>query len=112
MEQNDTTDPHILPPKASSSQIAEQAFNQIISISKNPIFEGNTCAQCQAALEAAKFVALAAPEEGPGLAVRVCEAFNFNSDCGTTYGINTIGSVLTQVAAAADVGGFDGQVRK
>lgn len=54
---------------------------------------------------------MAAPEEGPALAVRVCEHFNFNSDCATQFGILSLGSVITQVVANADVGGLDGQVR-
>ncbi|PIL31549.1 hypothetical protein GSI_06251 [Ganoderma sinense ZZ0214-1] len=106
---NDTKDPHILPPKAASRQILESAFQQILSIANNSNF-GTNCAKCQAGLQAGKFLALAAPELGPELAVRVCEHFNFNSDCATQYGIFSLGSVVTQVIAAADVGGLDGQM--
>lgn len=98
-----------MPPKAASRKILESAFQQILSIANNSNF-GTNCAKCQAGLQTGKFLALAAPELGPELAVRVCEHFNFNSDCATQYGIFSLGSVVTQVIAAADVGGLDGQV--
>lgn len=55
---------------------------------------------------------MAAPDQGPALAVRLCEYFKYSAtvNCETTYGINTLASVMTQVIAAADVGGYDGQV--
>ena len=53
---------------------------------------------------------MAAPEQGPALAVALCHEFKFNSDCDTMYGILGIGPIITQVVANADVGGFDGQV--
>ncbi|KAH7904866.1 Metallo-dependent phosphatase-like protein [Hygrophoropsis aurantiaca] len=108
--QNDTTDPHPLPPKASSSKILQQAIAQIQSIAKNPTFGNNTCARCQASLEIAKFVALAAPEEGSELAVQLCELFSYSSTCANTYSRLAIGNILTQVASLADVGGHDGQL--
>ncbi|KAH7914741.1 Metallo-dependent phosphatase-like protein [Hygrophoropsis aurantiaca] len=108
--QNDTTDPHPLPPKASSSKILQQAIAQIQSIAKNPTFGNNTCARCQASLEVAKFVALAAPEEGSELAVQLCELFSYSSTCANTYSRLAIGNILTQVASLADVGGYDGQL--
>ncbi|KAI0937249.1 hypothetical protein AcV5_005199 [Taiwanofungus camphoratus] len=107
--QLDTDEPHPLPPTASSSQLLEQAVTQIISISTNPVFGDDTCTRCQASLEVAKFLALAAPEQGPNLAVRLCEYFDYTSDCETEYGIYTLGSPITQVIAYADVGGYDGQ---
>ncbi|KAK0465473.1 Metallo-dependent phosphatase-like protein [Desarmillaria tabescens] len=75
-----------------------------------PSFGDNTCARCQAGLEIAKFLALAAPEEGPALAVELCEAFDFTTSCSATYNILGLGSVITQVIANADVGGYDGQM--
>ncbi|KAH7923902.1 Metallo-dependent phosphatase [Leucogyrophana mollusca] len=108
--QNDTVDPHPLPPKASSSRLLEQAIAQIQSIATNPIFGDNTCARCQASLEVAKFIALAAPEEGPELAIQLCELFEYSSTCATTYSRLVIGAALTQVASFADVGGYDGQL--
>ncbi|RDX52009.1 sphingomyelin phosphodiesterase [Lentinus brumalis] len=107
---NDTKDPHILPPKASSGKLLEAAFQQVLSITSNPAFGTDNCARCQAALEAGKFLAMAAPDQGPALAVRVCEHFNFNKDCATQFGILSLGSVITQVIANADVGGLDGQM--
>ncbi|KAI8981242.1 sphingomyelin phosphodiesterase [Trametes punicea] len=109
LPKNDTKDPHILPPKASDGQLAEAAFAQVLSIASNPTFGSNDCARCQAALEVGKFLAMAAPEQGPAFAVRVCEHFNFNADCATQFGIFQLGSVVTQVIANADVGGLDGQ---
>ncbi|TBU62077.1 Metallo-dependent phosphatase [Dichomitus squalens] len=105
---NNTKDPHPLPPKASSGQILEAAFQQVLSIANNSNFETN-CAKCQAGLQAAKFLALAAPELGPELAVRLCEHFDFNTDCPTQFGAQTLGATITQVIAEADVGGLDGQ---
>lgn len=90
--------------------ILESAFAQVLSIASNPTFGDNNCARCQAALQVGKFLALAAPEEGPAFAVRVCEHFNFNKDCATQFGIFQLGSVITQVIANSDVGGLDGQV--
>ncbi|KAJ8462161.1 hypothetical protein ONZ51_g11074 [Trametes cubensis] len=110
LPKNDTHDPHILPPKASSGQLLQSAFAQILSIASSPSFGSNNCARCQAALQVGKFLAMAAPEEGPTFAVRVCEHFNFNKDCATQYGIFQLGSVITQVIANADVGGLDGQM--
>lgn len=107
---NNTVDHHPLPPVASSERLVAQAIIQIQSVANNPIFGTNTCARCQAGLEIAKFLALAAPKEGPGLAVKLCEIFKFSSTCDITYGRFGSGAVLTQVIANADVGGLDGQV--
>ncbi|KII93956.1 hypothetical protein PLICRDRAFT_695030 [Plicaturopsis crispa FD-325 SS-3] len=106
---NNTVDVHPLPPVASSSRLLSQAAAQIVSIATNPIFGNNTCAQCQAALEVAKFLALAAPHEGPALIVQMCEHFAFSSSCATTYGPLGLGNILTQVISNADAGGYDGQ---
>ncbi|KAJ6544016.1 sphingomyelin phosphodiesterase [Mycena capillaripes] len=107
---NDTTDPHPLPPVASSARLLEQAFAQIVAISTNPAFGTSTCARCQAGLEVAKFLALAAPEQGPELAVQLCFHFNFSPTCGTSFSRLALGSVITQVVANANVGGYDGQM--
>ncbi|KAJ7361161.1 sphingomyelin phosphodiesterase [Mycena albidolilacea] len=107
---NDTTDPHPLPPTASSSQLLKAAFDQIIAISTNPTFGTNTCARCQAGLEVAKFLAMASPASGPELAVQLCTHFNFNSACGTQFSRLALGSVITQVVANANAGGLDGQM--
>lgn len=56
-------------------------------------------------------VALAAPEQGPALAVGLCETFNAEPDCSTTDGPLGLGNIITQVFANANVGGYDGQVR-
>lgn len=108
--QNDTKDPIILPPRASPAQILEQAINLFVSISQNPVFQNDPCAACQASLAGAKFVALAAPEEGPAFAIQFCEAFTTGIDCPGMFGVETMGPIFTQVVAAADIGGFDGRV--
>ncbi|PCH34030.1 Metallo-dependent phosphatase [Wolfiporia cocos MD-104 SS10] len=110
--QNDTWETHPLPPRASGAQLREYALGQIQAISTNPVFAGDTCAACQAALEVGKFLALAAPEEGPTLAVQLCQYFDYDSpeDCAETYEQNALGSPITQVLAYADVGGYDGQM--
>ena len=82
-----------------------------MSIKNNPVFQDDSCAACQASLGGAKFVALAAPEEGPAFAIQFCEAFTSGVDCETMFSAQTMGPVFTQVVAAADVGGFDGRVR-
>ncbi|KAH0838124.1 sphingomyelin phosphodiesterase [Lanmaoa asiatica] len=108
--QNDTSDPHPFPPVAGSSKILEQAIAQVKSISANPIFGTNQCARCQASLEAAKFLALSAPDQGSNFAVALCEYFNYSSSCEANYGPLTLGPMLTQVMSFADVGGYDGQL--
>ncbi|OCH87481.1 sphingomyelin phosphodiesterase [Obba rivulosa] len=107
--QNDSVDPHPLPPKASPSQLLSAAVTQILSISTNPVFGNDTCTRCQAALEVAKFLVMAEPEQGPPLAVQICNQFNFNPNCEGQYGILGAGSPITQAIANADVGGYDGQ---
>ena len=84
---------------------------QVVSLVNSPVFGGDSCARCLAGLEVGKFVAMAAPELGPALAVALCVYFDFESDCYTEYSVLTLGAVVTQVVANADVGGFDGQVR-
>jgi sphingomyelin phosphodiesterase len=105
---NDASDPHPLPPKASHSRLYNEAYNQVLSIASSPNFDSK-CARCQAALEPAKFLALAAPELGPNLTVALCEHFNFSATCQRTYGDLAFGSVITQVISNADAGGMDGQ---
>ncbi|KAJ8084601.1 hypothetical protein PM082_003374 [Marasmius tenuissimus] len=106
---NNTVDPHPLPPKAPPSRLYAQAVAQIKSIASNPMFP-TSCAKCQAGLEVAKFLIMAAPEEGPKLAVELCQSFGFSNTCERTYGLLGIGSVVTQVVGNADVGGLDGQM--
>lgn len=89
----DTKDPHPLPPTASSSKLLEAAITQIKSIANSTVFNGS-CAKCLAGLEVAKFLALAAPEQGPTFAVQVCELFDFANPCNATYGEDVLGSVV------------------
>ncbi|KAI0066506.1 Metallo-dependent phosphatase [Artomyces pyxidatus] len=106
--QSDPKDPHILPPKASESLLLQNAVNQVTSLGSNPVFANNTCARCQASLEVAKFLSLAAPSQGPEFVIFLCNEFKLSSTCNITYGPLALGSVITQVLANADVGGYDG----
>ncbi|KAH9937350.1 uncharacterized protein B0H18DRAFT_1081562 [Fomitopsis serialis] len=108
--QLDTYEAHPLPPPAAGSQLLQYAIQQISTIANSSVFAGDSCAACLAGLEVAKFLALAAPEQGPNLAVALCEAFDYSDDCATEYGVYTLGTPITQVIAYADVGGYDGQV--
>lgn len=110
MRQNDTVDPHPLPPPSTPSELLSSAISQIAAIATNPSFEGNKCAQCQASLEVAKFLVMAAPDQGPLLAEAVCEYFNYSTTCYDEYSVLALGSVFTQVVSLANVGGYDGQV--
>ncbi|KAG6846105.1 hypothetical protein H0H87_006469 [Tephrocybe sp. NHM501043] len=108
-----TVDPQVLPPVASSSKIYSQALQQIGSVFKSTTFGDNNCARCLSILEVLKFVALAAPEHGPDLYASICNTLNLSSTCEATYGKSGtgLGAVITQVAANMDAGGYDGQVR-
>ncbi|GJJ12646.1 hypothetical protein Clacol_006890 [Clathrus columnatus] len=108
--QNDTVDPHPLPPKASSNQLLQAAFQQIISINNSPSFGDDGCTKCLASLEIGKFVALAEPSLIPQLGLMVCEQFQLANPCVNTYSSTTLGPVIAQVLANADVGGYDGQL--
>ncbi|KAH9835891.1 sphingomyelin phosphodiesterase [Rhodofomes roseus] len=108
--QLDTYEAHPLPPPAAGSQLLQYAIQQITTIANSSVFAGDSCAACLAGLEVAKFLALAAPEQGPSLAVALCEAFDYSSDCATEYSVYDLGTPITQVIAYADVGGYDGQV--
>ncbi|KAI0053471.1 sphingomyelin phosphodiesterase [Auriscalpium vulgare] len=108
--QSNTQDPHILPPPASDALLLQNAISQITALAANPVFANSTCALCQATLEVAKFLALAAPTQGPAFAVALCTQFKLSSTCAATYGPTALGAVLTQVFANADVGGYDGQM--
>ncbi|KAJ3761911.1 sphingomyelin phosphodiesterase [Lentinula raphanica] len=105
----DTKDPHPLPPKASSSKLLQSAIAQVKSIANSTVLDG-TCSKCIAAMEVAKFLALAAPEQGPTFAVELCNFFSFSSTCNATYGPDALGGVVTQVVSNADIGGLDGQM--
>lgn len=108
---NDTADPHPLPQAASSSRLLSSAIAQLSSIAASPIFAADSCARCQTFLEVAKFISLATPSNGPAFLVEMCTIFKLASNCAVMYGLDSgLGSVLTQVLANADVGGYDGQV--
>ena len=66
---------------------------------------------CTGALQVGKVLALAAPEQGPAFALFLCQQFQLSSTCNNTYSSTTLGPVITQVLAYANVSGYDGQVR-
>lgn len=68
------------------------------------------CTKCVALLEVAKFLFLAAPEEGSALAIELCNLFGLSTTCSEMYGPDDMGNVITEVFASADIGGLDGQV--
>ncbi|KAG6897501.1 hypothetical protein C0992_000931 [Termitomyces sp. T32_za158] len=105
----DTVDPHILPPMASPSTILNQALQQIHSINNNSVFANNSCARCLTMLEVLKFVSLADPKHGPDVMVDICNTLKLSTTCEATFGPLADGSVITQVAANMDAGGYDGQ---
>lgn len=102
--------PPSAPRKATDGVLLQHAIAQVLSLANNTVFGNDTCTRCQAALEVGKFLAMAAPAQGPALAVALCHRFGFDRDCDTTFGVLGVGAVVTQVVANADVGGFDGQV--
>lgn len=103
-----------MPLKVSDNALLSAALKQINLIAnpetENSPFINDSCGACQAALLAAKMVALAAPEEGPTVVVGLCNALQMSSDCSTSFGPLALGNVITQVLANADVTGYDGQV--
>ncbi|KAF5392498.1 hypothetical protein D9757_002323 [Collybiopsis confluens] len=105
----DTKDPHPLPPPAYPPKLLQAAIAQIKAIASSTLFNG-TCSKCIASMEVAKFLALSAPEQGPILAVELCNFFNFSTTCNATFGPDALGSVITQVVGNADMGNLDGQM--
>ncbi|KAF8274298.1 sphingomyelin phosphodiesterase [Lactarius quietus] len=108
--QDNTQDPHPLPPRASDELILQSAIAQAQGLFVNPAFTNDSCALCTATFEIAKFLSLAAPEQGPAFFVFLCQKFGLSNSCNTTYGATTYGSVLTQVFANADIAGYDGRM--
>jgi sphingomyelin phosphodiesterase len=109
--QDDTEDPHPLPPPASDALFLQNAMAQVQGLAVNPTFSNNSCALCITVLEIAKLIALATPEQGPAFFVFLCQEFQLTDNidkCDANYGATTFGSVLTQVLANADVAGYDG----
>ncbi|KAI0304073.1 sphingomyelin phosphodiesterase [Russula brevipes] len=91
--QDDPQDPHPLPPRASGEALLQAAKTQAQWLLASPAFTNKSCPLCTATLQVAKFLSLAAPEQGPPFFVAT-----------------TMGPVLTQVLANADVVGYDGQL--
>ncbi|KAI9455922.1 Metallo-dependent phosphatase-like protein [Lactarius psammicola] len=108
--QNDPQDPHPLPQRASGPVILANAITQVQGLFVNSAFTNNSCALCTATLQVAKLLALAAPEQGPAFTVFLCQQFKLSTRCNTTFGATTLGPVLTQVFANADVAGYDGRM--
>lgn len=104
----ENNDPHPLPPVVPSQVLLQNALTQLLSIATNPSLN-NSCGRCQATLELAKFLALAAPDKTPTFLIALCNQLKLSNDCTAEFTLNGMGSVVTQVIANADVGGYDGQ---
>ncbi|KAI9444617.1 Metallo-dependent phosphatase-like protein [Lactarius indigo] len=108
--QDDPQDPHLLPPRASGPVILRNAIAQVQGLFVNTAFANNSCALCTATLQVAKLLALSAPDQGPAFTVFLCQQYKLSTRCNTTFGATTLGPVLTQVFANADVSGYDGRM--
>jgi len=111
LAQLDTQDPHPLPPRVPDEALLENAQSQVKWLFANPTIAGSNCALCIASLQIAKFLSLAAPDQTPPFFVLLCQQFKLSSNCNNTFSATTLGSVLTQVVANANISGYDGQVR-
>jgi sphingomyelin phosphodiesterase len=109
--QVDTQDPHPVPPRVPDEALLENAQSQVKWLFANPAIANSSCALCVASLQVAKFLSLAAPEQAPPFFVFLCQQFKLSSSCNSTYSATTLGPVLTQVVANANISGYDGQVR-
>jgi hypothetical protein len=89
----------------------ENAQSQVKWLFANPTIASSNCALCTASLQIAKFLSLAAPDQTPPFFVFLCQQFRLSSTCNSTYSATTLGPVLTQVVANANISGYDGQVR-
>ncbi|KAH9996082.1 Metallo-dependent phosphatase [Russula vinacea] len=107
---NDTQDPHVLPPRASDDFLLQTAISQVKWLFANPATANNSCTLCTGTLQVGKFLALAAPEQGPAFALFLCQQFRLSNTCNNTYSSTTYGPVITQVLAYANVSGYDGQL--
>jgi hypothetical protein len=89
----------------------QAAVTQARWLFENNVFAKDTCALCRATLQIGKFLSLAAPEQASPYLVFICEQFGLSGNCTAAYGPTTLGPVLAQVLANADMAGYDGQVR-
>ncbi|KAF8481747.1 Metallo-dependent phosphatase [Russula ochroleuca] len=105
--QNDTQDPYVLPPRAPDDFLLQTAISQVEWLFATA---SNNCALCTGALQIGKFLALAAPEQGPAFAIFLCQQFQLSSTCNSTFGSTALGPVVTQVLAYANISGYDGQM--
>ncbi|KAN0117949.1 Metallo-dependent phosphatase-like protein [Russula decolorans] len=108
--QVDTQDPHPLPPRVPAKALLENAQNQVKWLFANPTIASSNCTLCTASLQIAKSLSLAAPEQTPPFFVFLCQQFKLSSSCNSTFSATTLGSVLTQVVANANISGYDGQL--
>ncbi|KAI0273987.1 Metallo-dependent phosphatase [Russula aff. rugulosa BPL654] len=108
--QVDTQDPHPLPPRVPDEALLENAQNQVKWLFANPTIASSNCTRCIASLQIAKFLSFAAPEQTPLFFVFLCQQFRLSSSCNSTYSATTLGPVLTQVVANANISGYDGQL--
>lgn len=97
---------------SSAEAVVAAAMAEVMSIiNANDSGFASNCSKCVAALSVGQLVAKLAPTLLPDAMVALCQATGFasNSSCLTTYEAGSYGAVWTQVLAAADVTGLDGQ---
>jgi sphingomyelin phosphodiesterase len=78
---------------------------------ENNVFAKDTCALCRATFQIGKFLSLAAPKQASPYFVFICQQLKLDDNCTVAYGSTTLGPVLAQVLANADMAGYDGKVR-
>ncbi|CAK7226271.1 hypothetical protein SCUCBS95973_006144 [Sporothrix curviconia] len=97
---------------ASAAAVVDAAAKEILSIlSSNGSSLADNCSRCIAALAVGQMAARLAPAALPDAMVALCEATGFasNDTCARNYAAGAFGAAWTQILAAADVTGLDGQ---
>ncbi|EPE05725.1 ser thr protein phosphatase family protein [Ophiostoma piceae UAMH 11346] len=117
---NSNSDPLIYPvslanlTEPSTEAVIKAATQEILSIiSANSSSSGlaSNCSRCIAALSVGQMVARLAPAALPDAMISLCETTGFasNATCQLNYAADVFGAAWTQILAAADVTGLDGQ---
>ncbi|CAK7567951.1 MAG: hypothetical protein SEPTF4163_005929 [Sporothrix epigloea] len=97
---------------SSAAAVIGAATQEILSIisSKSSSLADN-CSRCIAALAVGQMAARLAPKEMPEAMIALCQATGLvsNDTCARNYAASAFGAAWTQILAAADVMGLDGQ---
>ncbi|CAK7242507.1 MAG: hypothetical protein STHCBS139747_004002 [Sporothrix thermara] len=97
---------------ASAAAVVDAAAKEILSILlSNSSSLADNCSRCIAALAVGQMAARLAPAALPDAMVALCQATGFasNETCARNYAAAAFGAAWTQIVAAADVTGLDGQ---